>query len=76
MDSFNKLRAFKGGGGGGVGGGGGEYDRSWNLILCFLKEDGRERSTFIYQMLFTRSKNIDPDQSHESLKVSTYVIYM
>ena len=43
--------------------GGSSYGRSWKLILyCFLIDESE-----IYQLLFTSSKNIDPDQSYRTI---------
>ena len=43
-----------------IGGRGSQYGGLWKLVLwCFLTEYNE-----IYQLLFTASKNIDPNQSY------------
>ena len=49
--------------------GGSKSGGSWKLVLwCFLTEDNE-----IYRLLFTSSKNIDPNQSYRRQKVGAHV---
>ena len=55
-DALDPISLRRPGGGGGRSKSGG----SWNLVLwSFLTEDNE-----IYQLLFTSSKNVDPNQSY------------